>query len=221
MSVKCENCCIYARVSSLGERQSTERQVSDLRSFASSHDLAVVRVFQEHISGAAEDRPVLSECLHYLADNRDGCRCLLVSEVSRLGRSVKVVVNTIDDLTKAGVSVYIADIGMWTIYPDGTANPLAPVVLTIFSLGAQMERQAIVSRLNSGRARAIAQGVKLGRPKQSCLSDEEILTKYPKVAQKLKKGLSLRDAAKVGGVSLSTAQKVGRALKSKEQKKRD
>lgn len=209
-----QQCCIYARVSSLGERQSTSRQVDDLRSFALSQGLDVARVFEEHISGAVEERPVLSECLEYLKSADNPCRCLLVSEVSRLGRSVRIVVNTIDALTKAGVSVYIADISLWTILPTtGEPNPMASVILTIFSLGAQMERQAIVARLNSGRARAIAQGVKMGRPRQSCLSDEQILAKYPKVAQKLRKGLSLRDTAKLCGVSLSTASKVAKALK--------
>ena len=56
---------IYARVSSTGDRQSTERQVSDLSAYAKRNDYAVVKVFQEHISGAKrnEERPVLCECL--------------------------------------------------------------------------------------------------------------------------------------------------------------
>lgn len=50
---------IYARVSSTSDRQSTARQVSDLRAYADREGLEIVKVFQEKGSGAKEDRPVL------------------------------------------------------------------------------------------------------------------------------------------------------------------
>ena len=52
---------IYARVSSVGDRQSTERQVKDLSDYALYKQLEVRKVFEEHISGAKknEERPVL------------------------------------------------------------------------------------------------------------------------------------------------------------------
>ncbi len=52
---------IYARVSSIGDRQSTERQVKDLSDYVAYKGLEVRKVFEEHISGAKrnEDRPVL------------------------------------------------------------------------------------------------------------------------------------------------------------------
>lgn len=54
---------IYARVSSSGERQSTERQVKDLSDYALYKQMEVRKVFEEHISGAKknEERPVLCE----------------------------------------------------------------------------------------------------------------------------------------------------------------
>ena len=53
---------IYARVSSSGERQSTERQVKDLSDYALYKQMDVRKIFEEHISGAKknEERPVLS-----------------------------------------------------------------------------------------------------------------------------------------------------------------
>jgi predicted site-specific integrase-resolvase len=58
------NAVIYARVSSVGERQSTTRQVADLSTYAAANSLAVDKVFEEHISGAKanKERPVLNEC---------------------------------------------------------------------------------------------------------------------------------------------------------------
>ena len=53
---------IYARVSSVGDRQSTDRQVLDLQEYAKSAKLDLVQTFEEHISGAKknQERPVLT-----------------------------------------------------------------------------------------------------------------------------------------------------------------
>lgn len=107
---------IYARVSSEGDRQSTDRQVLDLRTYADKHDLEIVKEFTEKASGAKEDRAIMADCLSYLKDG--GADILLVSEISRLGRTVKIVVDTIDLLNKAGVNVYIQDIDKHTLNAD-------------------------------------------------------------------------------------------------------
>ena len=197
---------IYARVSSAGDRQSTDRQVADLRAFAQREGIEVVGEYEEHGSGAREDRPELMRCVEFL--KRGGCSTLLVSEISRLGRTVKGVVNTIDELTNVGVNVYFQDINLWTLLPDGTENPMAKIILTVLALGAELERKSIVGRLNSGRERAKAKGVKMGRPHGSKMSDRNLLKKYPDVAKKLQKGLAMRDVAKLCGVSMATVQKV-------------
>lgn len=201
---------IYARVSSSGDRQSTDRQVADLRAFAKRDGMEVLEVFSENCSGAREDRPELLRCVEYL--KRGECSTLLVSEISRLGRSVKGVVNTIDELTRAKVNIYLQDINLYTLLPDGSENPLAKVILTVLALGAEIERQSIVRRLNSGRERAKEKGVKLGRPKGSMMSNQELLNKYPEVVKKLRKGLSIREAAKICDVSASTVQRIKKAM---------
>ena len=197
---------IYARVSSVSDRQSTDRQVADLRAFAEREGIEVVGEYEEHGSGAREDRPELLRCVEFL--RRGGCNTLLVSEISRLGRTVKGVVNTIDELTKVGVNVYFLDINLWTLLPDGTENPMAKIILTVLALGAELERKSIVGRLNSGRERAKAKGVRMGRPCGSKMSDRDLLEKYPDVAKKLRKGMVMRDVAKLCGVSMTTVKKV-------------
>ena len=201
---------IYARVSSVSDRQSTDRQVVDLRAFAQREGIEVVGVYEEHESGAREDRPELLRCVEFL--KRGECSTLLVSEISRLGRTVKGVVNTIDELTKAGVNVYVQDINLWTLLPDGSENPMAKVILTVLALGAELERKSIVSRLNSGRERAKEKGVKMGRPEGSRMSDKDLFAKYPEVVKKLRKGLSIREVSKICEVSTSTVQRVKKII---------
>ena len=61
------NAVIYARVSSIGDRQDTTRQVDDLTKYANNNALNVVKTFEEHVSGAkgVDERPVLAECLQF------------------------------------------------------------------------------------------------------------------------------------------------------------
>ena len=200
---------IYARVSSMGDRQSTERQIEDLTRHAEGKGLEIVRIFQEHISGAKsnQERGVLSECLEFCRTEHPGT--LMVTELSRLGRSTVEVLKAIEDLTTAGVNTYILDLNLSTLDERGEENPVAKMVLTVLALGAEMERKLILGRLNSGRALARSKGVKMGRPKGSTLTKDELLAKYPEVVRHLKKGKnSIREISKLTGVSVSTVQRV-------------
>ena len=77
------------------------------------------------------------------------------------------------------------------------------------ALGAEMERKLILGRLNSGRELAKKKGVRMGRPKGSALSAEDLMAKYPEVVKHLRKGKnSIREIAKLTGVSVSTVQRV-------------
>ena len=202
---------IYARVSSAGDRQDTERQVEDLTRYAAAAGLEIVAVYREKASGAKEDREVLAECI--VALRAGEADTLLLSELSRLGRNVKLILEVVDLLTEDGINVHILDLNIDTLLPDGKENPVARMLLTVLGLGAELERKNIVSRLNSGRQLAIERGVQLGRPVGSGMSDEELLQKYPTVVKRLNKGLSVRDTAAACDVSTFTVQKVKKAMK--------
>lgn len=79
------NAVIYARVSSVSDRQDTARQIQDLTRYANAQEIEVVSIFEEHISGAKknEERQVLTDCLEYCTAN--SVNYLLLSELSRLG----------------------------------------------------------------------------------------------------------------------------------------
>ena len=204
---------IYARASSAGDRLSTERQIEDLTSYAGGKGYEIVKVFQEHISGAKsnQERGVLSECLEFCKAAHPGT--LMVTELSRLGRSTVEVLKAVEELTATGVNTYILDLNLSTLDERGEENPVAKMVLTVLALGAEMERKLILGRLNSGRALAKSKGVKMGRPKGSALTNEDIQAKYPEVVRHLRKDKnSIREIAKLTGVSVSTVQRVKASL---------
>ena len=197
---------IYARVSSEGDRQNTDRQVVDLQAYAAAAGLEVVRVFTEKASGARDDRPVLAECLDWCcAGNAD---VLLLSEISRLGRSVKIIVDAVDRLTKAGVNIHFQDLNVDTLLPSGEENANASMLVTMLGLGAQMARKLIMGRLNSGRKHAMENGVPMGRKPGSVKTREQKEKEYAAVIKLLKKGTSIRNTAKLCNVSPKTVQAI-------------
>ena len=199
---------IYARVSSTGERQSTSRQVADLTNYASLNGLKVVEVYEEHISGAKrnEERAVLTECIDYAIANR--VDVVLVSELSRCGRAVWEVLDTIRTLKDNGINAYFQKEGLSLFSADGKENPYLAVMVSVLGVCAQLERENITYRLNSGRAKYIADGGKLGRKVGSVKSKERKQEEYSKVIRSLRNGKSIRDTAAICSVSISTVQRV-------------
>lgn len=199
---------IYARVSSVNDRQDTTRQIEDLKRYALLQDIEIVRIFQEHISGAKkiEERQVLTECLEYCTEK--GVDYLLLSELSRLGRSTLQVLRSLDILHEAKVSVYIQNLGLYTLQPNGEVNPIASIMVTVLAEMANIERANIQYRLNSGRANYIAKGGKLGRKAGSIKTEERKREEYRETIALLKKGYSVRNIAKLQGIGISTVQRV-------------
>ena len=199
---------IYARVSSTGERQSTSRQVADLTNYASLNGLKVVEVYEEHISGAKrnEERAVLTECIDYAVTN--GVEVVLFSELSRCGRAVWEVLDTIRTLKDNGINAYFQKEGLSLFSADGKENPYLAVMVSVLGVCAQMERENITYRLNSGRAKYIADGGKLGRKVGSVKTKERKQEEYSKVIRSLRAGKSIRDTAAICSVSISTVQRV-------------
>ncbi len=201
---------IYARVSSTGERQSTSRQVADLTDYANCNGLEVVEVYEEHISGAKrnEERAVLTECIAYAVGNK--VDVVLFSELSRCGRAVWEVLDTIRTLKDNGINAYFQKEGLSLFSADGKENPYLAVMVSVLGVCAQMERENIAFRLNSGRAKYIADGGKLGRKVGSVKTKEQKQEEYARVIRSLKQGKSIRDTAVLCDVSVSTVFRVKR-----------
>ena len=205
---KMKKAVIYARVSSTNDRQDTGRQIKDLENYARSQDIEIVKTYEEHISGAKkiEERQILTECLEYCT--RNSVDFLLLSELSRLGRSTLQVLRSLEMLHEAKVSVYIQNLGLYTLQPDGKVNPIASIMVTVLAEMANIERSNIQYRLNSGRANYVANGGKLGRKRGSTKSEEKLREEYKETIALLKKGYSIRNIAKLQGIGISTVQRI-------------
>ena len=207
---------IYARVSSSGSleyRQNTDRQVKDLTEYATYKNYEVVEVYNEHISGAKKnsDRPILVEAIEKckeLSEVGDSKVILLCSELSRLGRNAFEVLETIKILVDYGINLYLQKEQMTLLDDQGKPSLFAPIMLATLSTCAQLERENITFRLNSGRRRFIESGGRLGRPRGSVKTTEKKLEEYKEVITLLRKNYTLRDVAKLSGKSISSVQRV-------------
>ena len=199
---------IYARVSSESDRQDTSRQIEDLKRYANQQNMEIVNIYEEHISGAKknEERVVLTECLEYCRNN--SVEYLLLSELSRLGRSTLQVLKSLDILHEAKVSVYIQNLGLYTLQKDGKVNPIVSILITILAEMSNIERSNIEYRRNSGRKNYIMNGGKLGRKKGSIKTEEKMKDEYKETIILLKKGYSIRNIAKLQGIGISTVQRI-------------
>lgn len=207
------NAVIYARVSSTGDRQSTERQVMDLSEYATKNDLVVQQVYEEHISGAKRnaDRPVLTECLDYCRTN--GTDILLVSELSRLGRNVDEVLSSIRWCKDNHLNVYLQKEGISIYDKDGNENVYLTVMVAVLGTASQLERENISFRLQSGRKRYVERNLALtgksglgreGYRKPKNQKAEE----YKETLKLLRKGYPYRKVAKLTNVSESTVKRL-------------
>jgi len=208
METKNKTAVIYARVSSNNDRQDTSRQIKDLENYAKSQNIEIVNIYEEYISGAKkiEERQILGECLEYC--KRESVNFLLLSELSRLGRSTLQVLRSLEMLHESKVSVYIQNLGLYTLQPNGEVNPIASIMVTVLAEMANIERSNIQYRLNSGRANYISNGGKLGRKTGSTKTEEKKKEEYKDTIALLKKGYSVRNVAKLQSIGISTVQRI-------------
>lgn len=197
---------IYARVSTL--IQEYDRQIDELRDYAKRMDYEVVKVFCEKNSGAKKvaERYALSELLDYVRNNK--VDKVLIYECSRLSRRIVDFLQVIEELNELKVSLYIHQNGLETLLSDGSINPIASLVLGIIAQFNSMERSLIRSRMESGYNHYRAMGGTVGRKKGYKKSTEEMKDEYAEEIRLLKKGISLRNVAKITHTSVNTLRKL-------------
>jgi putative DNA-invertase from lambdoid prophage Rac len=186
---------IYCRVST--EDQSCERQERDLRAFAKRAGHEIVAVFRETASGAKNNRAERKKVMA-LAQARK-IDAILVTELSRWGRSTQDLVQTLDDLHTWKVSV-LAQTGL--SFDLSTAS--GKLMRTIMAGLAEFERDLIRERVKSGLAAARSRGVALGRQLGQRPSDK----KAKKVLQLHEEGLSYRLIGRNVGLSKNTVMDI-------------
>jgi DNA invertase Pin-like site-specific DNA recombinase len=137
----------YARVSTRDQTLASQD--------AQLHAAGCAKVYAEKISGAKTDRPELAKLIKRLEPGD----VLVVTRLDRLARSTRDLLNIIDEISKAGAGFKsLAD--AWA----DTTTPHGKLMLTVLGGLAEFERSLILARTSDGRSRAMARGVKFGRP---------------------------------------------------------
>lgn len=185
---------IYLRVST--REQSTAAQRAELETVAERAGWQVVEVYEDAgISGAKgrDQRPAFDRLLKDATRRRFDL--VMAWSIDRLGRSLQHLVVTLADLQAAGIDLYLRQQAVDTTTPSGRA------LFQMLGVFAEFERGMIRERVQAGVDRARSAGKRLGRP-----------TTDPKIAAAIRvslaAGISIRKAAELHRVGISTVQRV-------------
>jgi DNA invertase Pin-like site-specific DNA recombinase len=206
---------IFGRVSS--ELQDFQRQINDLHKVADRLNYEVVTVITEKISGAKtnEERKGIQQLLDGARNGK--FKKVMVTEISRLGRSTIETLKLLEELHKLGVSIYLQDLNIETLNEKGETSFQTELICHMMSLFSKNERRNLIDRIHSGIKSAKARNIHCGRPNGTVEAKEEFLAKYPKVVEGLKKGFSVRECVKLYDTSLATVAKIRKQIFSTHQ----
>ena len=171
----------YARVST--EEQNLDRQLDSLK------EAGCEKIFREKITGTKKERPELDKLMEQL---RSG-DLIIISDLTRLSRSVKDLFSLVDQIEKKGANIK----SLKESWMD-TSTPQGKLMFTIFAGISQFERDLISQRTLEGLAAARSRGKKGGRPKK----DEKAINIALKMYQE--KVCSITEITKATGVSKTT-----------------
>ena len=183
----------YLRVST--DQQDAQNQKFGILDYCNKNNLSPIKFIEDTASGkiAWQDRTIGQ--IMERATNGD---LIVVSEISRLGRSTLQVLEILEAAAKKEISVHIAKNHMVI---DGSMQ--STITATILGLAAQIEREFISSRTKEALAKRKADGFKLGRPKgQSQLLKLDFF--HDEITGYLKKGINKRAISKLIECSPST-----------------
>ncbi|ALI98581.1 recombinase family protein [Rufibacter tibetensis] len=189
--------------------QTTNRQVKDLRETG----YEIVKVFSEKISGFSKsigERQELQRALAFM--DKEGIRCLLIHEISRLGRNTTEVLNLLKDLEAKRISVYIHNLGLTLSAENDSNHVFTKLVITIMADLARMESEQLSLRIKSGTRSRKADGLHTGRKVGSQETREKFLGKHREVIKYLKLGRSYQEITKLTGAAPYTISKMKKAL---------
>ncbi len=186
---------IYLRVSTVD--QHPETQLYDLRNLAAQRGFEVVKEYTDKISGTKARRPGLDQLI---ADaRRRRFDVVLVWAFDRMARSVRHLLETLDELNHLGIE--------FVSFRENidTGGPLGRALVVIIGAIAEIERNLIIERVRAGMRRAKLEGRQIGRrpldlDRAAILDDRD-------------RGLSLSQVAKAHGISRAMVSKVLRQAK--------
>ena len=185
----------YIRISTGG--QGLESQRLAILDYAHRHGL-MVQTFVEAQTSSRHARA--RQGMDTLLEQVQAGDLIMVSALSRLGRSVGQIMQLVDRLLKQQVQLVAIKEHIWL---NGTQDLQTKVMITLFGLFAEIERDLIAERTKEGLAAARAQGRLPGRPK-GVLGTSKLSGREAEIQRLLAKTVSKASIAKILGISRST-----------------
>ena len=174
-SYKKQRVIAYIRTST--NKQDLDNQKQILSNYAGNNDLVIDEFLEISISAS---KPKKQRKLNKLLNKLSAGDILLITELSRLGRSTLDIINIISELTKK--QVILISLKENLHIGEDEQDICSKITVTIFSLMAELERELIRQRTKEALAVKKAKGVILGRPKGSTGK-----SKFDKHKQKIEK----------------------------------
>jgi len=188
----------YIRTST--DKQDLNNQKLEVLEFARKKDLKVDEFVEITISSRKTTK---QRRIDDLMQKLVGSDTLIVTELSRLGRSTAEVISLINELIGRNIRVIAIKQNLDILKQDMNSK----IIITLFSLFAELEKDMISLRTKEALSAKKAQGIKLGKPKgtiQKSKFDKDL----DRIKELLKLGLSVRKIAKLLGynnhISLNT-----------------
>src|SRR5262245_26689011 len=201
----------YVRVSTGG--QDLGQQKLAILDYARRHRIRVKEFIETHSSAM---RAAQKEQLFFLIDSLQKGDRLLVSELSRLGRSLGQILLIVERLIQQGVGlVAIKE----AIVFEGKQTMQTKAMIALFGLFAEVERDLIAERTKEGLAAARAKGTRLGRPKGS-RGKSRLDGKEQEIRLLLQKRVSKASLARIMDVSPTTLHHFIKTRKLQPKKRR-
>ncbi|WP_211437160.1 recombinase family protein [Campylobacter curvus] len=151
----------YVRVST--DSQVTSNQKNEILNYAFTKGFKVDRFIDVVLSSRKD---TISRRIDELLASVSKYDKVIISELSRLGRSTQEVLQTIDKLMSAGAELHIIKQAM-IINPNNKNDFTSKAMITLLSLFSELERDLISQRTKEALKARKASGVKLGKPKGS------------------------------------------------------
>ena len=172
------------------DRQEVREQRQAIVEFAQREGITISRFIEMPASTARGKR------IDQLFGQLEPGDTLIVSELSRIGRSVGQIVRTVDALVKGKIRFIAVKEGIWL---DEEQNSETPAMIKIFSLLTQADRELVTLHTKEGLATARGKGKKLGRPTGS-LGRSKLDGKTEEIKRLLASGISKGTIARMMGV---------------------
>lgn len=189
----------YIRVST--DKQTCENQKKEIISFGATKNMVIDKFFEETISGTVDpEKRQLGQLLKVIIKDD----VLIITELSRLGRSLMMILETLELLQKRGVTVYAIKQN-FTFTPD-PKDITSKVISFAFGLSAEIERNLISERTKMGLNRARAEGKVIGHFKGYKCKNVKLSKYSDEILFMLESGASIMAISKKYNVKWLTAR---------------